>query len=410
MGSEKNTTPNMSLSSPVVGLTTDPYWSTYIVDSLDKIDAHDHSPGNGAVLTQGSIQVSGDFSFRDYGLTKVDFVQYTNPTTYSPVPGNATTYFMNGDYYIRDGSGSIIQLTVGGGLNASLVGGFTGDYAASGAYCVFVQADNAYKFFLANHVMSDAVVGGLEIRSKTLNKDVYGARIQTSGNIAATYTITLADTLPVASSYLLIDATGAISYQTYVADASKVVLSASKLTTARTINNVSFDGTANITINPGPVPANDGIEYVVRDGAWTVNSGGSFPEAPVDNKQYARKNAAWNEIVVPVGEAPVDGKQYVRKDAGWSELSTTGGLVPLTASATLTVNTIYSVDATGDFTFVIPSGVTNGDTLTVKRNGFGGSNVFTGAFRNNETAIIVSDWNYSLKLTWSATRSIWLYE
>lgn len=118
--------------------------------------------------------------------------------------------------------------------------------------------------------------------------------------------------------------------------------------------------------------------------------------------------ADWAQI--GVGEAPNDGKQYVRKNETWAELVATGGLTPLTASGTLAVNTIYSVDANGDFTFVVPAGTTNGDSIKIKRNGFGGSNVFTGAFRNSETALIVKSWNYTLDLTWSSTRSLWIYE
>jgi hypothetical protein len=118
--------------------------------------------------------------------------------------------------------------------------------------------------------------------------------------------------------------------------------------------------------------------------------------------------ADWAQIGIE--EAPEDGKQYTRKDATWEEVSVVGGLTPLTASATLAVNTIYSVDANGDFTFTIPAGTANGDTIKVKRNGFGGNNVFTGAFRNGEAAIIAKSWNYTLDLTWSATRSLWVYE
>jgi hypothetical protein len=214
MGAEKITSPNMGLDIPVQNATTSPFWESYITNSLDKIDAHDHSPGSGAVLTQGSIQVVDDFSFRDYGLTKVNFTQYTNPTTYAATPGNATTYFMNGDYYIKDGSGNAIQLTIGGGLNASLVGGFTGDYAASGAYAVFVQADNEYRFFLSNHVMSRTVSGSVEIRSRTLNKDLYGIRLETSGNIASTYTWMLPDTQAPANSFLWVNSSGVVAYAT----------------------------------------------------------------------------------------------------------------------------------------------------------------------------------------------------
>jgi hypothetical protein len=97
-------------------------------------------------------------------------------------------------------------------------------------------------------------------------------------------------------------------------------------------------------------------------------------------------------------------------NSDWAMISSgVSGLTPLTASGTLAVNTIYSVDATGDFTFVVPTGVANGDVIEVKRNGFGGHNVFTGAFRNGEQSLILSDWNYDLQLSWSASRSLWIY-
>jgi microcystin-dependent protein len=51
-----------------------------------------------------------------------------------------------------------------------------------------------------------------------------------------------------------------------------------------------------------------------------------FPEAPIDDKQYARKNAAWAEVIIPdippsgIEEAPIDGRQYARQDAAWTEV------------------------------------------------------------------------------------------
>ena len=39
-----------------------------------------------------------------------------------------------------------------------------------------------------------------------------------------------------------------------------------------------------------------------------------IPDAPADNRFYARRNAAWE---IGVGEAPNDGTMYGRKGAGW---------------------------------------------------------------------------------------------
>ena len=50
----------------------------------------------------------------------------------------------------------------------------------------------------------------------------------------------------------------------------------------------------------------------------------AFPEAPVDNKEYARKNAAWSEVT-GFPEAPTDGKQYGRQSSTWTVINSTGG-------------------------------------------------------------------------------------
>lgn len=51
----------------------------------------------------------------------------------------------------------------------------------------------------------------------------------------------------------------------------------------------------------------------------------SFPEAPQDNKEYARKNAAWSEVT-GFPEAPTDGKQYGRQDSDWTVIDTTASV------------------------------------------------------------------------------------
>jgi hypothetical protein len=53
---------------------------------------------------------------------------------------------------------------------------------------------------------------------------------------------------------------------------------------------------------------------------------GGIGEAPEDAKLYGRKDAAWEEVVIPaappggIDEAPEDGALYGRRDAGWEEI------------------------------------------------------------------------------------------
>lgn len=48
---------------------------------------------------------------------------------------------------------------------------------------------------------------------------------------------------------------------------------------------------------------------------------GLIEPAPVDGKQYARKDAAWVEVTGDVEEAPIDGKIYGRKDSVWVDVT-----------------------------------------------------------------------------------------
>jgi hypothetical protein len=45
-----------------------------------------------------------------------------------------------------------------------------------------------------------------------------------------------------------------------------------------------------------------------------LGASSGIPDAPADNKFYARQNAAW---AITVGEAPSNGNLYGRKGAGW---------------------------------------------------------------------------------------------
>lgn len=65
----------------------------------------------------------------------------------------------------------------------------------------------------------------------------------------------------------------------------------------------------------------DGDFLFVGDHVPVADVDGAVPEAPVDGKQYARKDASWAEVTAKVEEAPIDGHQYARQDAAWHEVN-----------------------------------------------------------------------------------------
>lgn len=77
----------------------------------------------------------------------------------------------------------------------------------------------------------------------------------------------------------------------------------------------------------------NGTRFLANDGIYKTVSSGGIPDAPIDDKAYARKNSEWAETLtkeeidnlvanIPtIPDAPSDGKQYSRKDGDWVKVS-----------------------------------------------------------------------------------------
>ena len=67
---------------------------------------------------------------------------------------------------------------------------------------------------------------------------------------------------------------------------------------------------------------NDGQEYVRKNEAWAVatgGGGGGISEAPNDGQHYARRNEAWEAFSPGIGDAPSDGDRYLRRNGDWEK-------------------------------------------------------------------------------------------
>lgn len=126
-------------------------------------------------------------------------------------------------------------------------------------------------------------------------------------------------------------------------DASKSVLSATKLTTARTINGVSFDGSANISV-PADWSSVTGKPAVIAAGADAAAARSAIG-AGTSNLTLgttAGTALAGNTTLLP--EAPSDGKTYGRKNAAWAEVVSGGGSGYATGDVLVTARTLSTPD------------------------------------------------------------------
>lgn len=127
-----STTPNMSLTLPEVLVTSGPTYATQINTALDVVDDHDHSTGKGKKITPSGLNINADLTLANNALTNTKLVQLT---TQASVAVLGAIYKQGDDLYYRDGSNNEVRLTLGGNVNVSATGAFTGLTApASAAY------------------------------------------------------------------------------------------------------------------------------------------------------------------------------------------------------------------------------------------------------------------------------------
>lgn len=114
------TTPDMALVLPEVSITAGPQWATLLNAAFTRIDAHDHSPGNGVLITPSGLNITADLSFVNNNATNLRTVRLTPNNTFSPVAADRNClYALGGELYYIDASGNNVQITLNGTIDVS---------------------------------------------------------------------------------------------------------------------------------------------------------------------------------------------------------------------------------------------------------------------------------------------------
>lgn len=113
----------MGLTIPDPLVTVGPTWASNISDSLDIIDAHDHSSGSGVKIPTTGLNINADLSFQSFAASDLRATIYDNLSA-DPAE-NASVYFKNGNFFIKNPAGQVVQVTLGNSVN-SASGAITG--------------------------------------------------------------------------------------------------------------------------------------------------------------------------------------------------------------------------------------------------------------------------------------------
>jgi hypothetical protein len=203
------TTPDMNLVLPIAGPTGEagPTYATDINSALEKIDLHDHTPGNGASIKSSSVSVISNLIMGGYSLSSLGSIIFSDQSSYSIADA---MYTIAGDLYFRDGANNQIRITAGGAISAGSFGGITGMDAY--ANVVYVPATKTFTFTQSTSKTAGVVVGnlGISYEGTTSQNPIF---LQAPSGVVSSYSIILpAAVATSAGSVLVSDTSGNTSW------------------------------------------------------------------------------------------------------------------------------------------------------------------------------------------------------
>lgn len=123
-------------------------WDEILNTAFEAIDEHDHTTGNGVAITPAAMDINADLAMASHSLTGLQSLDF-NAIAAAVVTSRVRTIYWNtsdGNLYAKNGSGQTIQITNGGQLDVSLVGGIGGDYTTTDAEVTYDNTNGRYKF------------------------------------------------------------------------------------------------------------------------------------------------------------------------------------------------------------------------------------------------------------------------
>lgn len=199
------TLPNMGLVLPTRGAPGAGQWGDTDDANSARVDAHDHSPGKGVLITPAAISINADLPLNSsWGITaanRISFASVASPSTNKSLfVSDGTGGLTASELYWRSNTGTAVRLTAGSALNvAAFAGGIGGDYTAVGAAVAFDDAGDRYTFKQQSNVWARMASGDVRLFETGTSESIF-VGLAAPGALASSYTITMPLTAPTAGT------------------------------------------------------------------------------------------------------------------------------------------------------------------------------------------------------------------
>lgn len=203
----ESTSPNMSLTIPGVGVTPGPEWAQDLVTSLNVIDAHDHTPGNGVQITPSGLDINSDLTMQGNNLTVARSIRFdAQSSTFSAGADVGAVYESGVDLYYRDGNGNNIRLTQSGSIvgTSGSISGLVSPASAS-----YVPGTSTFVWQSAVNTSANLDAACLIQRNATASSN--GITLCAPAALAANYALTWPGALPASQKFMTMDSSGNIA-------------------------------------------------------------------------------------------------------------------------------------------------------------------------------------------------------
>jgi hypothetical protein len=199
----------MNLTLPTVSETPGPEYATQNNEAFEQVDSHDHTSGQGVPIPSAGINIDDDLPMNVNDLTEVRSVRFDNqPSALGAATDIGCIYSAGGNLYFNDVSGTQIQITAGGALNAASIGGIGGDYSTSSASVYYLSIDETFYFTSDTNTPATINGGSYIFREPVVSSNSITVKSPTS--LAASYNVTWPTALPGSSKVVSITSAGAL--------------------------------------------------------------------------------------------------------------------------------------------------------------------------------------------------------